>query len=190
MPAHKYGKNEISDRSFEALEAFELMLAEKPGGVTAYEVHQEFGRNVSHSAYRQRAEKLVRAGLLKIIMKPPTLHNYYVLAPNFAEKKAGLTVLTAAGLRPVKERGPIYPVPKLAPAPKLQEPELLNGLPYTPSAELRNHLGKVIEGLEMVKSHIGPTLALLLDLDRDFGRYTNVREKLDDLKTQLAGVRI
>lgn len=65
------------------------------------------------------------------------------------------------------------------------EPEILNGLPYIPTAELRGYLGRVIEALEVLKESIPPVLTLLLDLDRDFDRFNKVKESLDRLKDQI-----
>lgn len=64
------------------------------------------------------------------------------------------------------------------------------GLPSVPSDELRSHLAKVIEGLETLQEHIGPALALLLDLDRDYDRFVTVRGKLASLKNQIDGISL
>ena len=90
-----------------------------------------------------------------------------------------------------KEMQTALPVPALAQAPPHSHaPESLNGLPYVPNSELRTHLGKVIEGLEMIKDHIQPTLTLLLDLDRDFDRYNKAKVALNDLHAQIERLKI
>jgi hypothetical protein len=83
-------------------------------------------------------------------------------------------------------KAPLFvPSPKASAPPAPAAPEILNGLPYIPTAELRGHLGKVIEALEVLKDSIPPVLALLLDLDRDFDRFNKVKESVDRLKDQI-----
>lgn len=78
--------------------------------------------------------------------------------------------------------------PAPPPAVKLAEPDMVKGLPYTLAADLRGRLDSIIGALEAMQEHVGPMLALLLDLDKDFDRYTRATERLDKLKRELAEV--
>lgn len=180
----KQPQNLITKNVFETLENFELMLSEHPEGVRVMQVWREFPMGIGYSLFCDRVRTLVSKGLLTMTHAPTSQSNRYKLPLDFHDRKANVIVI------PTSKRGGTPEPMRAAPAPKLEAPDLLEGLPFTPTSELRSHLGKVIEGLESLKDNIGPTLALLLDLDRDFDRYNKVREGLADLKKQLAAVRI
>jgi len=182
---------ELSERAFETLENFELMLSEHPEGVKVNQVFTEFPTSASYSAFCDRVRLLVKLHLITMTSRPKSQLNRYLLPADFKEQKSKVIAKQTKlpyTVAPLAEKAP-EPM-KVRPAPVLEEPGLLNGLPYTPSSELQTHLGAIIEALESLKTHIVPTLALLLDLDRDFERYTRVREKLGDLKKELLGVQL
>jgi len=162
----------LEKRLAETMEAFELVLMDHHlEGVKAKQVWRELPLGIKYSAFCQRVRELVKMGLLTMTHTPKSSHNRYHLSPTYLKTRPNVIVVK----------------PEIK-TPALEEPDLLNGLPYTPSSELRTHLGNVIEGLEILQVNLPPLLALLLDMDRDFERYTKVREKLGDLKKELAGV--
>lgn len=110
------------------------------------------------------------------------------LGVNLSEKVRKL----AAQNKPAPKAPLFVPSPKAQPpkAPPAPAAETLNGLPYIPTPELRGHLGKVIEALEVLKDSIPPVLTLLLDLDRDFDRFNKVKASLDNLQEQLGRIKL
>jgi hypothetical protein len=163
----------LEKRLSDVMEAFELVLIDhRFEGVKIKQVWKELNLGLGYSAFCQRVRKLVKLGMLSMTKTPKSVHNRYNLSHKYREMKGEV----------------MFRHPPISPAPSLEEPNLLNGLPYTPSSELRTHLGNVIEGLEILQVNLPPLLALLLDMDRDFERYGKVKEKLGNLKKELAGV--
>jgi len=56
------------------------------------------------------------------------------------------------------------------------------------SDELRARLGRLVDALETLQENINPTVALLLDLEKDYERFTKGREALALLRSQIAEV--
>jgi hypothetical protein len=180
---------ELSERTFETLENFELVLSEHPDGVKVNQVFKEFPTKGSYSAFCDRVRLLVKLHLITMTSRPKSQLNRYLLPADFKERKAKVIVKPTKLPYSVTTLAEKPPEPmQVRPVPPLKEPDMLNGLPYTPSSQLRTHVGNIIEALEILQVNIPPALALLLDLDRDFERYTKVREKLGDLKKELSGV--
>jgi hypothetical protein len=134
-------------------------------GVKVKQVWKELPLGIGYSAFCQRVRELVEMGLLEPTKNPKSSNNRYHLSTKYKKMRGDVIV-------------PPPNAPSPPPAPALKETDLLNGLPYTPSSELRTHIDNIIEGLEILQVNIPPVLALLLDLDRDFERYNKVREKL------------
>lgn len=185
--------------------AFEKMSRD-PGheeGMKAKDTWIMYGKGTLKN-FQGQAVLCVELGLLTMTGPVRSGSKRYRLSPNFAETLKGLRVLrkyTHPRRRrtqnkprvpaPAPEKQPgLLDMTKANEAPGFPEPTKVKGLAYIPNNELRAHLGKVIEGLELVKEHIGPTLTLLLDLDGNFDRFTDVSKRLAELKAQFEDLRL
>jgi|WetSurMetagenome_2_1015567.scaffolds.fasta_scaffold01177_21 hypothetical protein len=163
----------------------QVTVALLKGNVTDTPINQtaEYGQVYRHAKIWRRKGFIVRQP--RRSGPPDNAYMFSItLGINLSEK---VRKLAAQNMRAkTAPKPPLFvPSPKAPPAPA----ELLNGLPYIPTPELRGYLGKVIEALEVLKDSIPPVLALLLDLDRDFDRFNKVKESLDNLKSQLGEIK-
>jgi len=193
-PGHmRYVTWEVFD-AFLNMESMNKDAGKPNGGMSAKEVWIMFGKR-GLSYFYAHALEVAKMGLLTIKgMNKSHLKRYY-LAENWQEALAAIKVIPKYNL--LKKRGPykrkpkpLIPQVKEATPPVSGFPNLVHGLPYVPNAELRSHLGKVIEALEALQENLPAVLALLLDLDRDFDRYSMVRGHLVGMKKMLDEVTL
>lgn len=183
--------------AFVSMESQNTAAGKPNGGMSARDVWLTFGTGTLSYFYAHALE-VAKMGLLTMVGKNKARLKRYYLAESWREAVAAITVIPKYKLlekrRPYKRKPkPLIPQAKKvkqATPPSSGFPDLVRGLPYVPNAELRTHLGKVIEALESMQEHLAPVLALLLDLDRDFDRYSMVRGHLVGMKKMLDEVKL
>jgi hypothetical protein len=172
----------VSPKTFETLENFQLLLHEKPGGVTIKELHDIFYQGeVSLSGLQQRVLGMKKRGLLTLIGAPREKNSRYVLPANFEALKERMIVSKKTD-QSSKDNGrrqcrrPTPPVVQAPPQPAPKPP------PLDAHGNLRVHINHVIDALENLKEHVPLALSLLLDMDKDFRRFERIKTVLGDLK--------
>jgi hypothetical protein len=155
----------------EIMTAIELLVEQKPNGdgVTSVEIGAflgcKNGREITSAlAFFTRSGRTIKTG-----NKRPF---FYKPVPGYKPLKEWPPARRASQDSRTLPANP-------SPASKLsQDSKTLTA----PASKLREHLEELIGALEKLQEHIPLTLALLLDLDRDFTRYEKIREVLQGVK--------